>query len=336
MIRDADQDANAGSEAGTEALRGWLERFLAYLTYQRRLSPLTVRAYRRDLSGFLALCREQGVRDWAAVDGDLVRRHVVRRRSAGLGGRSLQRELSAVRSFYTYLLVEGVATDNPALDVRAPKSPRRLPEVLDVDRTEALLQPRGTDPLARRDHAMWELVYSSGLRLAELVGVRVGDFSADRSRVRVTGKGAKTRVLPVGSAARRALAAWLEVRHRLAGKTQKALFVARHGGPLTPRAVQLRLREWALKQGDAPVHPHQLRHCFASHLLESSGDLRAVQELLGHSDISTTQVYTHLDFQHLARVYDQAHPRARRRGEAPPETPQSAAPNPRDRPRRRR
>jgi integrase/recombinase XerC len=304
----------ASCDAG---LRSWLQRYCDYLAHQRRLSALTVKAYRRDLGAFLALCRERRVTDWAVVDSALVRLHAARRHQQGLGSRSLQRELSALRGFFAFLLGEGVVTDNPALDVHAPKAPRRLPKVLDVDRTEALLQPRGADPLALRDHAMWELLYSSGLRLAELVGLRLGDLSSDRSGARVVGKGAKTRLVPVGSAARHALKAWLGARSGMARSGEQAVFVARHGGPLTPRAVQLRLREWSLKQGQAPAHPHLLRHCFASHLLESSGDLRAVQELLGHASISTTQVYTHLDFQHLAQVYDRAHPRARRCSPAP-------------------
>jgi integrase/recombinase XerC len=227
----------------------------------------------------------------------------------------LQRELAALRSLYRYLLREGLVGHNPALGVRAPKTPRKLPATLEADQLCALLDAPDADPLALRDHAMIELFYSSGLRLAELIAVNVADIDRGDATVEVTGKGAKTRRVPVGGKARAAIERWLRVRGEYARVDQAALFVSRRGNRIHPRTVQQRLQRWALMQGATrSIHPHLLRHSFASHLLESSSDLRAVQELLGHSDISTTQVYTHLDFQHLALVYDQAHPRAKRKG----------------------
>jgi integrase/recombinase XerC len=296
-------------------LADWLDRFLAHLGGERGLSPRTVDAYARDLGAFVDFCAGRGVQDWKAVDAHQVRAFVAHGHGQGLGGRSLQRRLSALRTLYAYLAREGAATHSPAEGVRAPKVPRRLPEVLDVDQMGALLRARGADPLALRDHAMWELLYSSGLRLAELVGLDLGALDLSDHSVRVLGKGAKTRVVPVGSKAREALERWLAARPGLAAMDERAVFVGRRGRRLGPRAVQLRLREWAVKQGLGPVHPHLLRHSMATHLLESSGDLRAVQEMLGHADIATTQVYTHLDFQHLAQVYDQAHPRAHRQSD---------------------
>lgn len=292
----------------------WIQGFQTFLAHERRLSPLTLKHYLRDLARFQAFCRAQGISRWSAVDSQRVRAYAAQRHRKGVSGRTVQRELSAVRSFYEYLLREGAAGHNPAREVSAPQARRRLPDVLDVDQMSRLLQRAGGDRLARRDRAIMELLYSSGLRLAELVSLDVGDLDLADATVRVTGKGSKTRVVPVGRAARAALGEWLGERGALADADEPALFVSRRGGRLQPRSVQQRLRQWGLRQGlAAPVHPHKLRHSFASHLLESSADLRAVQELLGHADIGTTQVYTHLDFQHLARVYDQAHPRAKKK-----------------------
>jgi len=222
--------------------------------------------------------------------------------------------LSAVRTFLSYLIETGVLKANAAVHVQAPKPPRRLPATLDADQVASLLAISGEEPLTLRDRAILELFYSSGLRLAELVGLDLGDVDAADRTVRVLGKGSKTRVVPVGKQALAALHDWLQVRPELARHGELALFVTRRGERVSARAVQLRVNEWARRQG-APtgVHPHMLRHSFATHVLESSGDLRAVQEMLGHASLSTTQIYTHLDFQHLAHVYDQAHPRARRR-----------------------
>lgn len=297
-----------------ERLTRWVEGFLQHLRNERRLSPHTLASYQRDLAAFAAHCSTHGVSDWSGIDEHRLRAYAALRHREGLSGRSLQRNLSAIRSFFNYLLREGVLRHNPGQGIRAPKSPHKLPRTLDADQVGRLLAVEQRDPLARRDRAMMELVYSSGLRLAELVSLNLNDVDLADGTVRVTGKGAKTRVVPVGRYAATAVKDWLAVRAELAGPDQLALFLNRNGRRLGARSVQLRLRGWALKQGiGVNVHPHMLRHCFASHLLESSGDLRAVQELLGHADIATTQVYTHLDFQHLAKVYDQAHPRAKKR-----------------------
>ncbi len=292
-----------------------LRRFLEHLASERRYSPHTRNAYRRDLAALCEYCRRNRIRDWSHLSSADVRAFAAERHRRGLSGRSVQRILSSVRSFYRYLLREGAVESNPAIAVPAPKTPRRLPQTLDADQLARLLEIPPNDPLAIRDRALMELLYSSGLRLAELVALECGDLDLDDATVRVTGKGAKTRIVPVGRQARAALRAWLEVRGRIAHPiADDALFLGRAGRRLGARAVQQRLLVWARRAGlDARVHPHRLRHSFASHLLESSGDLRAVQELLGHADIRTTQIYTHVDFQHLARVYDAAHPRARKR-----------------------
>jgi len=291
-----------------------LDAFLRHLREERRYSPHTLTGYAHDLNRLLGWCEREGVASWTALSGHDVRRFAAELHRQGLGGRSLKRQLSAIRRYYHYLMREGLAAANPALDIPAPKSPRRLPKALDVDEMSQLLRPAGTDPLALRDAAMLELMYSSGLRLAELVGLNLDDVDRGDALLRVTGKGSKQRDLPVGRQALRALADWLRARPGLATPEEPALFVSQRGRRLSPRAVQKRFRERGITAGLARgVHPHMLRHSFASHLLESSGDLRAVQELLGHADISTTQIYTHLDFQHLAKVYDAAHPRARKR-----------------------
>ncbi len=297
------------------AARQRLDAFLDSLRHERNLSPLTVKHYRRDLENFMAFCDEQGIDDWRQVADETVRQYVARRHRRGLGGRSLQRELSALRSFFRHLLRYGELAHNPAAEVRAPRAPRPLPKTLDVEQAARLVAVPGDDPLAVRDRAILELFYSSGLRLAELLALNLSD-AADllQGRVRVTGKGNKTREVPVGRHAVAALQAWLRERQGWKPVDAEALFLSRQGRRLSPRAVQARLRRHARERGiEGGAHPHMLRHSFASHLLESSGDLRAVQELLGHADISTTQIYTHLDFQHLAQVYDRAHPRARKR-----------------------
>jgi integrase/recombinase XerC len=294
-------------------LQDRIERFLHHLQTERRLSANTCKSYRRDLAELQYFCETSGVVRWENLDTHAVRRFAAQDHRRGLGGRSIQRRLSAVRSFYNYLLREQVVSHNPAHDVRAPKTANRLPDTLNVDDLSHLLNVAADDLLLIRDLAMLELMYSSGLRLSELVGLDTGDLDLRERTVRVTGKGARTRVVPVGSRATTALEAWLRVRPLPPEPADAAVFTTRQGRRLSPRAVQARVRRLALQQGvPGNVHPHTLRHSFASHLLESSGDLRAVQELLGHADISTTQVYTHLDFQHLARVYDKAHPRARK------------------------
>ncbi|MGB5259205.1 MAG: tyrosine recombinase XerC [Gammaproteobacteria bacterium] len=289
----------------------WVNRFLHHLQTERRLAENTCRHYRRDLEEVLAWCQDNGVHDWARLGTAQVRQYAARAHRRGLSGRSIQRRLSALRTFYNYLLRERAVTTNPGLDVRAPQSDRVLPDTVSVDDISQLLDGVKGEGLVVRDVAMLELLYSSGLRLAELVALDLVDIDRREHIVRVTGKGAKTRVLPVGRRALVALEAWLQVR--TAAPEETAVFTGRSGRRLGPRAVQQRISRLARARGlPGNLHPHTLRHSFASHLLESSGDLRAVQELLGHADISTTQIYTHLDFQHLAQVYDQAHPRARK------------------------
>jgi len=293
---------------------GWVDRFFTHTRTERRLSPHTTSNYRRDIEAFAAFCDREKLAGWGQVDNFHVRSFAAREHRNGLSPRSIQRRLSALRSFFTFLVRERALKANPATEIRAPKAAKRLPKTLDADRMARLLEPPADDPLARRDHAMMELLYSSGLRLAELVGVDLTDIDLGDRTVRVLGKGSKTRVVPVGRHAVAAIQAWLKDRGALARPDTTALFVGQTGGRLGVRGVQQRIERAARRQGiDARVHPHMFRHSFATHLLESSGDLRGVQELLGHADISTTQVYTHLDFQHLARIYDKAHPRARRR-----------------------
>ncbi len=288
----------------------WIDRYLRHLREERRYSPHTVENYARDLR---RLCEAVGD-DWSSVKVHDIRALVAKEHRQGAGSKTLQRLLSAIRGFFNYLIRGGVADANPALDVRAPKSGRKLPGVLDVDQVARLLDLPGDEALVVRDRAILELFYSSGLRLAELVGLDLVDVDLGDAQLRVTGKGRKARDLPIGRHAVAALKAWLPMRAGLAAADEQALFVGQRGRRLGARVVQTRLARHAGLQGlDRRVHPHLLRHSFASHLLESSGDLRAVQELLGHADISTTQVYTHLDYQHLAKVYDAAHPRARRK-----------------------
>ncbi len=293
-------------------MHDWLERFVTHIGSERRLSPLTVDGYRREIARFLQRLADQDVGDLREVDESRVRDYISRRHRGGAGAPTLQRALSAIRSFYKFLLREGAASHNPAASVSAPRGTRKLPDALDVDRMSALLDMSPKSALDVRDRAVFELMYSSGLRLAETVSLNMGDVDLNEALVQVIGKGAKQRVVPVGSVACEWLRIWLGERPAMVAGNETALFVSRRGTRLTARAVQARLERWARIQGlGRPVHPHMLRHSFASHMLESSGDLRAVQELLGHADISTTQVYTHLDFQHLAEVYDRAHPRAR-------------------------
>ena len=293
--------------------------FLQRLTLERNLSVHTRAGYERDISALADWCDRQGLAGWDRLDHGHVRAFAAHAHAAGLAPASIQRRLSAIRSFYTFLQREGLCGHNPAVDVRAPKRPRKLPRTLDADQMARVLEPRpglteGRDEaLMIRDLAIMELLYSSGLRLAELVALDLDALDVADRTVRVTGKGRKARIVPVGTKALAALRRWFRERAALARPGESAVFVNRNGHRLGPRSIQQRLLAIARTQG-VPVrlHPHLFRHSFATHLLESSGDLRGVQELLGHADISTTQVYTHLDFQHLARIYDQAHPRARR------------------------
>lgn len=293
-----------------------LEDFLHHLQHVRRLSAHTVKAYGRDLNDFVQWAAANDLAAWPAVSPRQVRTYAAARHQVGLGARTLQRRLSALRALFAYLQREGLIRRNPAQGVTAPRVRRKLPVTLDPDQLDRLLRPQDQAPLDLRDRAVFELIYSSGLRLRELVAIDLGDIDPDDAMLEVVGKGAKSRRLPVGRLALRAVAAWLSVRAELAAPGESALFVSRRGQRLSARSVQARLRQRAIAQGmPVPVYPHLLRHSFASHLLESSGDLRAVQELLGHVNIATTQIYTHLDFQHLAEVYDQAHPRARKKAD---------------------
>ena len=316
----------------TPAALEWITRFRRYLTSERRLSPHTDSNYARDLAALVAYCDREDLQDWSRLTSHTLRHFAARQHGSGLSPRSIQRRLSAVRSFYDFLLRESLprrATaarggpepaikSNPGAEVRAPKAPRRLPATLDADQMARLLDIPAGDGWTSRDRAIMELLYSSGLRLAELVGLDVTDLQCDggsRARmVRVVGKGAKERIVPVGRKAAEAIERWLQERAASAGVGETALFVGRNGTRLGARAVQLRVAHWARLQGlEVPVHPHLFRHSFATHVLESSQDLRGVQEMLGHASLATTQIYTHLDFQHLARIYEASHPRARRK-----------------------
>ena len=288
------------------------ERFLEHLKLERRLSGNTAKSYRRDLVCLAEFCDRQAIAAFTDLRSHHLRRFAAVSHAGGLSPRSIQRRLSGARSFMNYLIREGQLKSNPGADVSAPQAPRKLPNTLDVDQMAQLLKIEGDEPETVRDRAMLELFYSSGLRLSELVGLDLGAVDLADGTVRVTGKGNKTRIVPVGRHARTEIAAWLKVRVQMAKNEEKALFVGPRGNRISPRTVQMRVQYWALRAGVSQrVYPHLFRHSFATHLLESSSDLRSVQEMLGHADISTTQIYTHLNFQHLAQVYDKAHPRAR-------------------------
>jgi integrase/recombinase XerC len=294
-----------GHSAGFEA-------FEQYLAAERGLSANTREGYRRDLA---VLASMAGSTPLAKIGAHQIRRFIAQQHARGLSGKSLARMLSAWRGFYGWLTRRHGLEANPCAGLRAPKSAKALPKSLSPDVAAQLLNSHVESGLLLRDQAMFELLYSSGLRLAELVSLDLTDArSIAAGEIEVTGKGAKTRVVPVGSHAAIAVAAWLKERAGMVKPGETALFINQSGTRLSPRSVQLRLRQFAIRQGiPGNVHPHMLRHSFASHVLQSSGDLRAVQEMLGHASISTTQIYTHLDFQHLAKVYDAAHPRARKK-----------------------
>ncbi|WP_336296393.1 tyrosine recombinase XerC [Cronobacter dublinensis] len=289
-----------------------VERFLRYLKVERQLSPVTLVNYERQLSALVGLAGEAGLKSWAQCDAAMVRSLAVRSRRAGLGPSSLALRLSALRSFFDWQVSQGELKANPAKGITTPKTPRHLPKNIDVDDVSRLLDIDLNDPLAVRDRAMLELMYGAGLRLSELVNIDCHHLDLASGEVWVMGKGSKERRLPTGRSAVAWIEHWLNLRE-LFGPDDDALFLSKQGKRISARNVQKRFAEWGIKQGlNSHVHPHKLRHSFATHMLESSGDLRAVQELLGHANLSTTQIYTHLDFQHLASVYDAAHPRARR------------------------
>ena len=291
-----------------------INQYLQHLAAERRLSPHTVEAYQHDLANLVRLIDDRPLAELTITD---IRGAIVKLRSQSLSAASVARQLSSWRGFYTFACRRLGYASNPCIGLRPPKAAKSLPQILSPDVCTQLLDGRDTaedGALAARDRTMFELFYSSGLRLAELVGLDLNDVNLQSGEAQVTGKGRKTRIVPVGQAALIALTAWLPQRQLLARDNTPALFISRSGSRLTPRSVQLRLNRWAAQAGlGQHVHPHMLRHAFATHVLQSSGDLRAVQEMLGHASISTTQVYTHLDWQHLAKVYDQAHPRARKK-----------------------
>ena len=294
--------------AGDQAL---LTAYLGHLANERRLSAHTVRNYARDIAALIELSAGAPLRGLRVQE---VRRFVAQLHGRGLDGRTLARMLSAWRGFFKYLSRDHRFSHNPCLGLRAPKAVKRLPHAFSPDEAARLMEVTGDGVLAQRDRAILELLYSSGLRLSELTGLAPEDVNYDDATVRVTGKGAKTRIVPVGRHAIAALKTWLAARAQIRGVQREALFVSRGGTRLSQRAVQERLKQRAMQQGlGRRAHPHALRHSFASHVLQSSGDLRAVQDMLGHASISTTQVYTRLDFQHLAKVYDAAHPRAKKK-----------------------
>ncbi|MDN5865190.1 MAG: tyrosine recombinase XerC [Gammaproteobacteria bacterium] len=290
------------------------QRFLDHLALERRLSPLTTSDYRQDLAALADWCDHHEIDAWQKLGGPELTAFLADEHRRGLAASTLARRLAAVRAFARWGLKRAVFLRDPAAGIRAPKLSRRLPATLDVDEAARLVAIEPTSPLACRDRALLELLYSSGLRLAEIAALDVGDLDLTQGLVRVTGKGSKTRIVPVGKAACEALRAWLKARMPMAAPEETALFISRRGTRLARRSIEARVSCWGERSGlERRIHPHLLRHAFATHVLESSGDLRAVQEMLGHASISTTQIYTHLDFQHLARTYDDAHPRARRK-----------------------
>jgi integrase/recombinase XerC len=291
--------------------RVWRDGYLAYLAHERRLSTLTCQHYGRDIEVLFDLAKEKALNKLQVHD---IRRYIASLHGKGLGGKSLARMLSAWRGFFTYLTRSHGQINNPCVGLRPPKSIKRLPNALSPDDAMRLMEIATGDALAVRDKAILELAYSSGLRLSEITSLTLSSISPAEGQVMVTGKGGKTRIVPVGQRALAAVAAWLPIRATMAKEVEASLFIGRNGRCLGARAIQLRLKSWSLKQQmPINVHPHVLRHSFASHVLQSSSDLRGVQEMLGHASITSTQVYTHLDFQHLAKIYDAAHPRAKRR-----------------------
>ena len=292
-----------------------IDRFLDHLAVERQASPHTLSNYRRDLLAWQDYCRQQNIEDPEQLQFAHIQQFMAQEHRRGLSAKSVQRRLSALRSQFKFLMKRGELRNDPSAGLRAPKAPRKLPQVLDVDEAVRLVELPTAGGLGLRDRALLELLYSSGLRVSELCALRWRDLDLDDSLVTVFGKGSKTRIVPVGSHARAALTAW---QAESAAASDAPVFPGRGGAAISTRAVQLRLRQLAQQQGIwKRVYPHLLRHSFASHMLESSGNLRGVQELLGHADIATTQIYTHLDFQRLATVYDAAHPRAKRKKETP-------------------
>ncbi|AIU71252.1 site-specific tyrosine recombinase XerC [Hafnia alvei FB1] len=296
----------------TQALELPVEAFLRFLRVERQLSPHTIESYHHQLTAIIEIVAPAGLRDWRKLDATQVRMITARSKRKGLEAASLALRLSALRSFIDWQVSQGVMSVNPAKGISAPKQARHLPKNLDVDDVNRLLNIDASDPLAVRDRTMLEVMYGAGLRLSELVGLDCRHMNMASGEVWVMGKGSKERKLPIGRTAIHWLEQWLPLRE-IYDPVDDAVFVSKLGKRISVRSVQKRFAEWGVKQGvTSHINPHKLRHSFATHMLESSGDLRAVQELLGHANLTTTQIYTHLDFQHLAKVYDAAHPRAKR------------------------
>ena len=290
----------------------WIDRYIRYLEVERRLSEYTCKNYQKDLNIFIIFCKENKISSWDNIDSEHIRSYSASRFRSGVSPKSIQRNLSSLRSFFRYLIKEKKIKNNPAQNVRAPRARTRLPENLDTDMMMRLLDIKEIGFIPDRDRAILELMYSSGLRLSELVNLNTTDIDLSDATVIVTGKGNKQRIIPVGKFAIGAIKSWLRSRNNEIKPKSRALFISKRGERLKARSIQSRLSYWAKKQNlSVKVYPHMLRHSFATHLLESSQDLRGVQELLGHANISTTQIYTHLDFQHLAQIYDRTHPRAK-------------------------
>jgi integrase/recombinase XerC len=308
---------NAQTESKTAFFAADLQAFYQFLEIEKDYSPHTLSGYKRDLNTFVAFCQRNEISHWRQINHRHVRSFVAQAHRRGLGGKSIQRLLSSTRSLFNFLLRNEQLTQNPALGVSAPKSPRKLPEVLSPGELDHLMRLDDSDPLAVRDMAIMELFYGCGLRLAELIDLNLAKINWPEQTLDVIGKGRKQRIIPFGNKAGQALKKWLERRKDFVNENEPALFISNRGQRISASSVQQRLKKWAQLKGlERRMYPHLMRHSYASHLLESSHDIRAVQELLGHANLSTTQIYTHLDFQHLASVYDSAHPRAKRTGSA--------------------
>lgn len=294
-------------------MQNWLDRYYAFLKIERQVSPHTLSNYQRQLQTVLQQLEPFQLQSWQEVDASTVRFLLGEGKKSGLESRSLALRLSALRRFFHYLVQQEILSTNPAIGVASPKQPKHLPKNMDREQIEQLLANDSHAPLDIRDRCMIELMYSTGMRLSELQGLNLQHINWYDHEIRLLGKGNKERIVPFGHYAAKALKQWIEVRLQFAPE-DNALFISQRGKRLTPRAIQQRMEKWAIRQGvNTHLNPHKLRHSFATHLLENSADLRGVQELLGHSNLSTTQIYTHLDFQHLAKAYDKAHPRAKRK-----------------------
>jgi integrase/recombinase XerC len=291
----------------------YLNQYLDFLHFERGLSDNTRNNYARDIEQLIQLSQPANL---SSLQITQIRKYVAMLHSKGLGGKSVARMLSSWRGFYDYLVQRHQFKHNPVIGMRAPKSPKTLPQALSIEQASKLVEITEDDALSLRDHAILELFYSSGLRLSELVGLNIDHIDFAEGTVIVTGKGNKTRIVPLGAHAANAIQTWLPIRARMLirNSSEKAVFISKQGRRISGRNIEYRMKAWSIKQGlHTSVHPHMLRHSFATHVLQSSGDLRAVQEMLGHANISTTQVYTHLDYQHLTKVYDSAHPRAKKK-----------------------